>query len=308
MEDGSIAVIGSANVDLIMRLPRLPARGETITGGEFSQVFGGKGANAAVAVARAGGTVAFAGCVGDDVYGPEITTSLRSDSVDTTYLTVGEGVPTGTALIFFDAQGENYLGVAPGANAAFTPERALEGEALIADASVLLLQMEIPAATTEAILGLAGAHGTRVIFNYAPAGDLAVPVGPAMTGLIVNETEAAALAGRPVTDPSEAATVAAVLRERGPEFVVVTLGAAGAHVESDGVRALVPAFPVDPVDTTAAGDTFCGALAVALAEGNALDAAARFANAAAALAVTRVGAQPSIPRRNEIDAFLADLM
>jgi ribokinase len=308
MAHGLIAVIGSANVDLIMRVPRLPSRGETINDGEFSQVFGGKGANAAVASARAGGSVAFAGCVGEDVYGPEIAASLRSDGIDTSHLTVAHGVPTGTALIFFDAQGENYLGVAPGANGAFTPAKVAECEALIADASVLLLQMEIPAAATRAILEVARTHGTRVLFNYAPAGDLAVPVGPAMTGLVVNETEAAALTGRSVADPSEAAAAAAVLRDLGPEFVVVTLGAAGAHVESDGVRALVPAFPVEPVDTTAAGDTFCGALAVALAEGNALDAAARFANAAAALTVTRVGAQPSIPHRKDVDAFLAGLM
>ncbi|NQT86417.1 ribokinase [bacterium] len=308
MPHETIAVIGSANVDLIMRLPRLPARGETISDGAFSQVFGGKGANAAVAAARAGGRVVFAGCVGDDVYGPEIVKSLAADGIDTTHVAAAPGVPTGTALIFFDQQGENYLAVAPGANDALTPERARELEPLIAEAAILLLQMEIPSATTLALLELARAHGARILFNYAPVRDLDVPIGPAMTGLIVNETEAAALAGCSVSSASEASTAAALLRTRGPEFVVITLGAAGAYVDSGDVQALIPAFPVQPVDTTAAGDTFCGALAVALVEGQPLAQAARFANAASALTVTQAGAQPSIPHRPAINTLLADSM
>jgi len=205
-------------------------------------------------------------------------------------------------------QGENYLAVAPGANDALTPERAHELEPLIAEAAILLLQMEIPSATTLALLELARAHGARILFNYAPVRDLDVPIGPAMTGLIVNETEAAALAGCSVSSASEASTAAALLRTRGPEFVVITLGAAGAYVDSGDVQALIPAFPVQPVDTTAAGDTFCGALAVALVEGQPLAQAARFANAASALTVTQAGAQPSIPHRPAINTLLTDPM
>jgi len=305
MADNTIAVIGSANVDLIMRLPRLPARGETISDGEFTQVFGGKGANAAVAAARAGGHVAFAGCVGSDVYGPEIVASLQADGIDTAHLAAAPDVPTGTALIFFDQQGENYLAVAPGANYAVTPERARELEPFIADAALLLLQMEIPSSTTQAILELARAHGTRTVFNYAPVRDLDVPVTDAMTGLIVNETEAAALAGLSVSSTGEAAAAASKLRSLGPAFVVITLGADGAYICSDDAEELIPAFPVEPVDTTAAGDTFCGALAAALAEGRPLHDAARFANAAAALTVTQVGAHPPLPPRSKIVALLA---
>lgn len=300
-----IAVIGSSNVDFIMRLERLPAVGESTTDGEFSQTFGGKGANQAVAAARAGGGVTFVTCLGDDPFAETMIGNFRRDGIDTARIARTAGVSSGSALVLFDARGDNYIGVAPGSNYRLRPEHIDACEDLIAGAAFLLLQMEISVESNRRALELAARHRTPVLFNFAPARDPRFPVSSAMTGLVVNETEAEALTGLPVRDPGEARAAAEALRRRGPAFVVVTLGRGGAWVSAEGSAELVPGFAVEPVDSTAAGDTFCGALAVALAEKKPLGAAVRFANAAAALSVTRAGAQPSIPGRARIDAFLA---
>lgn len=299
-----IAVIGSSNVDFIMKVPRLPRIAETITDGEFFQAFGGKGANTAVAAARAGGETVFLGCLGEDVYAGQVMANLDRDGIDTSRVIVEKGVATGSALIMLNDRGENYLTVAPGSNYRLTPERARANEDLIAEAAMVMLQMEVPIETTDEILKLAGARGTPVLFNYAPARGLEVKVGSAMTILAVNEVEAGALAGREVKDADAALAAATELKSRGPAIVIVTLGADGAVVAADEVREVVPAFRVSPVDTTAAGDTFCGSFAVARVEGRPLREAVRFASAAAALSVTKMGAQPSIPGRREIDEFL----
>ena len=304
MERKGITVIGSSNVDFIMKVARLPRPGETITGGTYMQAFGGKGANSAVAAARAGGSVTFVTVLGDDVFADKIVGNLRADGVDSSRIFHDTGISTGTALIMLDDKGLNYLTVAPGANYRLTPERATLCGDLIAGSVIVLMQMEIPAETTEAVLRLAAAHGTPVMFNYAPARNLEVPVSPAMTWLVVNELEAGMLAGREVRSVTDAESASVTLLKRGPKFVVITLGAEGAFIASAGVGRHIPAFKVDPVDTTAAGDTFCGALAVATVEGRELLDAARFASAASAISVTRMGAQPSCPRRVEIDSFL----
>ncbi len=302
---GRIAVIGSANVDFIMKVAKLPAIGETVTEGEYMQTFGGKGANTAVAATRAGGNVGFLACLGDEHFGREMVDNFRGDGMDTSPIRLLAGESSGTALVMFDAAGDNYLTVAPGTNFSLTPAVVAENETLIADAEIVLLQMEIPVESNREVLRLAEKHGTRVMLNYAPVRAESLALSAAVTGLLVNEIEASALSGRHVHDADEAVDAARELLAKGPEFVVVTLGRAGAAVISGAGSQVVPGCPVKPVDTTAAGDTFSGALGVALAEGRELPEAVGFANAAAALSVTRMGAQPSIPRREEIDAFLS---
>jgi ribokinase len=299
-----ITVVGSANVDYIMKVDHLPGVGESVLGGEYLQTFGGKGANQAVAAARAGGAVGFVACLGSDGCAEQMRTNFERDGIDTTSIRLLDGVASGSALVMIDARGDNYLTVASGANYRLTPDRVLAEEARIAASAMVVLQMEIPPESNAEALRLARRHGVPVLCNYAPASAPVLPLDAAIAGLVVNEVEAAQLLGRSV-DAANAEAAASELRARGPRWVVLTLGAAGAVVAEAGGATVVPAFPVRPLDATAAGDTFCGALAVALVEGRPLQDAARFASAAAALAVMRLGAQPSIPQRREIDAFLA---
>lgn len=299
-----ITVIGSSNVDLIMKLPHLPEMGETVTDGQFVQVFGGKGANTAVAAARAGGHVTFVNAVGDDPYAPTMLESLERDGIDTTQILRVGGVHSGTALVMFDGAGRNYLAVAPGANYALTPEHVEACESIIASSSMVLMQMEIPDQTIERGLRIASDAKVPVLFNWAPARQSTLKVDSRMTVLVVNENEASALTGIAVADAAAAIDAATKLATQGPATVIVTLGTHGAVVCEAGQSTIIPAFTVRAVDTTAAGDTFCGALAVALSEGVPLENAVRFASAAAAISVTRVGAQPSIPTRLEIEEFL----
>jgi len=303
--DGTIVVVGSSNVDLVMKVPRLPKRGETVTDGTFTQVFGGKGANQAVGAARAGGRVAFVGCVGDDAYGPQVVESLRRDGIDTRHVFAEPGVASGTALIMVADEGHNCIAVAPGANYRLTPERVGRARDAIARSSCVVTQCEILPETLDHVVDLAAGLGKPVILNLAPARAVSDATLARLACLAVTESEAEFLTGRPVTSDADVEAAAAALRARGPKTVVLTLGSRGAYVDSADVRALVPAFAVEAVDTTAAGDVHCGALAVALVDGRPLKEAVRFANAAAALSVTRLGAQPSAPRRAEIDALLA---
>ncbi len=300
-----IVVIGSSNVDFVMQVPKLPSPGETVTGGSFLQAYGGKGANQAVAAVRAGGDVTFVSSVGDDLFGGPMVESFQRDGIGTATIHRASGIPTGSALVMVDRKGENIITVASGANGALLPEHIDAATELIAGAGWIVVQMELSLETTKRILESAESKGAKVLFNFAPMHTRALPVTSAMTGLIVNEGEAEALSGLPVRDVATATEAAAALRQKGPQFVVITLGSAGALVDSPDFAGLVPGFKVSPVDTTAAGDTFCGALAVALGEDKPMVDAVRFASAAAALSVTRQGAQPSIPQRAEIDAFLA---
>lgn len=301
-----IVVIGSANVDRIMRVPHLPVVGETVTDGVYAQAWGGKGANQAVAAARAGGSVAFLTAVGDDPEGAAMTRSFARDGIDTTPVVVAPHTASGAALILIDSAGRNCIAVAPGANDALLPEHIAQNAELIRSAAYVVLQMEIPVATTLAVLKLTETAGVPVLFNFAPVRTQDVPVSAAMTGLVVNETEASALSGIAVIDTRTAQASGEALLEKGLQFVIVTLGGEGALLlDADGLRQSVPAFPVTPVDTTAAGDTFCGALTVALVEKKSLHDACHFASAASALSVTQAGAQPSIPSRAQIEVFLA---
>jgi ribokinase len=302
---GRVAVVGSSNIDLIMKMERLPRPGETVTEAEFAQVFGGKGANQAVAAARAGGDVAFVGCVGDDAYGRQVVDKLKADEIDTRHVFQEEGVASGTALIMIDAHGENCISVAPGANYRLSPAHLDQARGVIEEASIVVAQCEILPETLEHLIDLGAQLGKLVLLNLAPARPLGEASLARLGALAVNETEAEFLTGQPVTTDAEVEAAAGALLARGPKIVILTLGARGAWVAVEGHRQLVPGFAVEPVDTTAAGDVHCGALAVALVEGQALLEAVAFANAAAALSVTKLGAQPSAPARGEIDALLA---
>ena len=299
-----IVVIGSSNVDFIMKMERLPEKGETITDAVFLQTFGGKGANQAVGAARAGGDVWFVNCVGDDAFASLLLENLRQAGVHVDYVRSETGVASGAALVMVGGAGQNYLSVAPGANYRLTPAMVAGLEPLLRSAAMLVLQYEVLPETLYACIEIGHALGIPILFNLAPARPFEPAYLSKVAYLVVNENEAQSLCGFPVGSAAEVEQAAGVLRAKGAETVIITLGAQGAYLASRDARQHVPAFAVEAVDTTAAGDIFCGALAVALVEGQALPAAARFASAASAISVTRLGAQPSAPGRDEIDAFL----
>lgn len=299
-----VVVVGSSNTDMIIKLERIPKPGETIIGGDFATAAGGKGANQAVAAARAGADVAFVARVGNDMFGRQAIEGFVSDGINTKHVIEDPGNPSGVALIFVDEHGENSIAVASGANAQLTPADVREARDAIAGADILLVQLETPVETVRAAVELAADNGIRVVLNPAPAQPLGEDVLRSVSVLTPNETEATLLSGVHVTDVVDAEKAAAKLASMGPDAIVVTMGARGAFVLESDRRELVPGFQVDAVDTTAAGDVFNGALAVALAGGAALVEATRFANAAAALSVTKLGAQPSAPARAEVDELI----
>jgi len=299
-----IIVLGSSNTDMIVKVRRLPRPGETVLGGGFSTAGGGKGANQAVAAARAGGDVVFIGRVGGDPFGEEALRDFEKDGINTEHVVRDETAPSGVALIIVDERGENCIAVAPGANANLSPSDVEAAGEVFGDAAVLLLQLEVPLETVRAAAGTASRNGVRVILNPAPAQSLDDSLLRCVSILTPNESEAEFLTGASVTDAEGARAAAETLRARGAETVLVTLGARGVYVSDRDFSGVVPGFSVEAVDTTAAGDVFNGALAVALAEGESLPSAARFANAAAALSVTKPGARPSAPSRREIEEFL----
>ncbi|MEO1514750.1 MAG: ribokinase [Bacteroidota bacterium] len=301
-----IVVIGSSNIDLIMKVGQLPEKGETVIDGHFLQVFGGKGANQAVAAARAGGEVAFVNCVGDDANSPQMLRSLEVDGIDIQYVFQEEGIASGHALIMVGGEGENYISVASGANGRLDEARLRQALPLITQAALIVLQFEIPEASIAYILQVAEEQNIPVLWNVAPALAFDKSLISKAHILVVNEVEAAFLSGLPVHDPETARLSAAKLLQSGLRMLVVTLGKAGAILYSAAEEIHIPAFVVDAVDTTAAGDVFCGSLAVAYVEEMPLPKALRFASAAAAIAVTRMGAQPSAPHRHEIEAFLSE--
>jgi ribokinase len=305
MKRRGIVVVGSSNTDMIVRLERIPQPGETLLGGEFLMAPGGKGANQAVGAARAGGRVSLVARVGEDMFGRQAIAGLRRDRIDVSQVRRDARSASGVALIFVGERGENSIAVASGANGRLRPADVKRAAPLIATASVLLLQLEVPLDSVQAAARLARRHAARVILNPAPARALPDALLCQVSILTPNETEAGTLTGTRVGSEQAARRAAGLLRARGVETVIVTLGARGALlVDQEGSR-LIPGFAVQAVDTTGAGDTFNGALAVALAEERPLPQAVRFANAAAALSVTRRGAQPSAPTRERIDRLLA---
>jgi ribokinase len=299
-----ILVVGSLNMDLVARCQRLPAKGQTVFGQDFFTAAGGKGANQAVAAARLGARVAMAGCVGADAFGDALTAGLHDAGIATDTV-VPVGRPTGTALITIDAEGANTIVVISGANAACDTALVDRALASIGGPGILLLQNEIPADATAHAIRVAQASDWCVMLNPAPAGALAGELLPLIDIVAPNETEAASIAGLPVSGRAGALAAARHLVSRGARSVLITLGGDGA-LYCDATRCLhCPAVAVQAVDTTAAGDGYIGALGAALAEGRALPESLGFAAAAAALSVTRLGAQPSLASRAELADFIA---
>jgi len=300
-----VAVVGSLNMDLVTRTPRIPRPGETIIGHDFHTLPGGKGANQAVAAARLGACVSMVGRVGHDAFASSLLDNLAAAGVDHTFVTPDLEAATGVALIEVDDSGQNSIVVASGANMRLSPADVDTAEAVIAAADVLLLQLESPLEVVIRAAQLAHTHRAMVILNPAPACPLPSTLLSLVDVLAPNESETALLTGMPVGNRAEAEAAATALRQLGVEIVILTLGEQGALLaRAEGIE-YFPAFAVRPVDTTAAGDAFMAGLAVALAEGQPLAEAVRWGNAAGALATTQLGAQPSLPTRQALEALLA---
>jgi ribokinase len=303
-KNAKLAVLGSINADHILNLAHFPRPGETVIGQKYQIAFGGKGANQAVAAGRAGANIAFIACVGADDIGERICQQLAQDNIDTHPVEAVEGVSTGVAMIFVNGEGENNIGIYSGANAALTPQYVERHQQVIAQADALLMQLESPLDSVLAAATLARQHQTRVILNPAPATKLSDDLLALIDIITPNETEAEILTGIAVNNDDDAARAAAALHEKGIATVLITLGRRGVWLSENGKGQRIAGFEVNAVDTIAAGDTFNGAFITARLEGKAMHDAVRFAHAAAAIAVTRSGAQPSVPWRAEIDDFL----
>ncbi|MEG7490493.1 ribokinase [Enterobacter hormaechei] len=302
---GNLVVLGSINADHILNLETFPTPGETVTGNQYQVAFGGKGANQAVAAGRSGANIAFIACTGDDDTGERVRKQLASDNIDIAPVSVVAGESTGVALIFVNAEGENVIGIHAGANAALTTERVEAQRGIIAGAEALLMQLESPVESVLAAAKIAHENHTSVVLNPAPARVLSDELLALVDIITPNETEADKLTGIRVENDDDAARAALALHDKGIGTVIITLGSRGVWASVNGEGRRVPGFKVKAIDTIAAGDTFNGALVTVLLEGKAMDDAIRFAHAAAAIAVTRKGAQPSVPWRKEIDEFLS---
>lgn len=298
-----VVVIGSSNTDMVVKMDRIPAPGETVLGGEFIMAPGGKGANQAVAAARLGADVALVARVGDDAFGRAALDNFRREKINTDFISTDTEAPSGVALIFVDRNGENSIAVAPGANSRLSPEDVRAAGPAIERADVVVLQFEIPMETVAEGVRLAKECGARVVINPAPAAPAPRDVLELTDVLIPNRSEAAQLLDVPGESHPEDLAVA--LLGLGVGAAVVTVGSDGAIVASHGTCAKIPAVEVKAADTTAAGDAFTGALSVALAEGKDLASSADFAVRAAAVSVTRMGAQPSLPTREEVESLLS---
>jgi ribokinase len=299
-----IAVVGSLNMDLVVRAPHMPVPGETVIGSDFRTILGGKGANQAVAAARLGAEVTMIGRVGDDDFGRAQLRNLGELNVDTSRVNVDPEAATGIALITLDASGQNSIVLAPGANMRLTREDINAARGAIVQSDVLVLQLESPLEVVAYAIDIAHAAGVEVILNPAPAQPLPEETLAKLDYLIPNESETALLTGIEVTDINSAGEAAERLRGEGVGIVILTLGDRGAFLVSAEGSLHVPGYEVEVVDTTAAGDAFVGGFAVALAEGHELAGAVHFANAAGALAVTKLGAQPSLPTRQAVEEFM----
>lgn len=305
MSADKLVVLGSINADHILNVNEFPRPGETILGQDYRISFGGKGANQAVAAGRSGADITFIACVGGDDIGKQVCNQLSQDTIDILPIETIANINTGIAMIFVNSQGENVIAIDAGANASLTPDYLTRYRQHVIDAKALLMQLETPLDTIIAAAKLAKEHGTLVALNPAPARQLPDELLSNIDIITPNETEAEQLTGIAVNSNDDASRASSLLHAKGIGTVIITLGSRGAWVSVNGNGNLISGYKVEPVDTIAAGDTFNGALITALLEGRQLTEAVKFAHAAGAIAVTRRGAQPSVPWRKEIDAFLA---
>ena len=295
-----IIVVGSSNTDMVVKTSHLPGPGETVIGGEFITAAGGKGANQAVAAARAGGDVYFVAKVGDDHFGKSAIDGFKKEKIKTDYVYTDKKLPSGVALIVVDEKGENAIAVAPGANSRLSPNDIKKAQKVIKSAKVLLVQLEIPLQTVIEAVNIASSYGIKTILNPAPAMPLPDELLSKISVITPNEIEAEILTGIKIVDEQTAKSAAITLKKKGVDTVIITLGEKGAYLHNEDTSKLIPSIKVKAVDTTAAGDIFNGALAVSIAEEKQIIQAVRFANIAAAISVTKIGAQPSAPKRNQI--------
>ncbi|UXI04279.1 ribokinase [Photobacterium sp. TY1-4] len=301
-----LVVLGSVNADHVLQVASFPRPGETLHGHTYQVIPGGKGANQAVATARLGADIAFIACVGDDSFGHNMRETFAREGMNTEAVMIEADTPTGIAMIQVATTGENSICISAEANAHLTPERLIPHQHLIQHADTLLMQLETPVETIESAARIAKQSGTRVVLNPAPARALSDELLQLVDLITPNETEAELLTGIQVTDIASAQQAADALHAKGISQVMITLGSQGVWVSDQGQGYQVPGFRVEACDTTAAGDTFNGALLTAMQENMPLEKAIRFAHAAAAISVTRVGAQTSIPHRREVERFLME--
>jgi ribokinase len=303
-----IVVIGSVNMDLMLHCPHLPSPGETVLGHTFTQAPGGKGANQAIAAAKLGAKVSFIGCLGDDSYGQASRASFEALNVNIQHLHASKGESTGIAMITTDDKGENCIALAPGANLSLSCSHLDQAETLIAEAGMVVCQLESPLATALHAMKLAQRHNVPFLLNPSPAQKLPAKSLAGLSVLVLNEVEAAMLSDSKVETMQQACQAAEFFRSTGIEFVVITLGKNGAVVADDDGTHHFAAPKIKAFDTTGAGDTLVGALAAALMSGSRMVRAIEFAQRAAAFSVTRRGAQASMPDLNDLREFTTPLM
>lgn len=299
-----ITVVGSSNTDLVVKTSRIPSPGETIIGGDFAMIPGGKGANQAVTVARLGGRTTFIASVGDDMFGNLSKEGYAKEGIDISHIPTHKGIPSGMALISVDQRGENSIVVAPGANNALTCSHIDAARSAIESSDFMLIQLEIPMQVVEHATAIAHKAGVKVILNPAPAAKLSSQLLSQLYLITPNQTEAALLTGQECSTLEGVKAAAEQLRAQGVENVIVTMGTQGSYILTESLEKQIPARRVEAVDTTAAGDVFNGAMVVALSEGKNFIEAMEFATLASSISVTRMGAQSSIPMRDELNVLL----
>lgn len=298
-----IVVVGSSNTDMVVKVPHIPVAGETVMGSDFMIIPGGKGANQAVSAARAGASVTFIACVSDDVFGKRSVENYKKEGIDVSRIKIHPGIHSGIAQINVSEDGENGISVAPGANRYLLPEDIWACEKVFENAKIVVAQLEVPVETVSAVAEIAYSKGIPFLLNPAPATVIPEDLFQKITILTPNETEASILTSKEKVKKSDIPEMAGELFSKGIKIVIVTMGKSGVYVKSDDFEGVIPGYRVPVVDTTAAGDVFNGVLASALAEGKALKEAIDFAQRAAAISVTRMGAQPSAPKLEEIRQY-----
>lgn len=298
-----IVVVGSSNTDMVVKVPHIPVAGETVMGSDFMIIPGGKGANQAVSAARAGASVTFIACVSDDVFGKRSVENYKKEGIDVSRIKIHPGIHSGIAQINVSEDGENGISVAPGANLYLLPEDIWACEEVFENAKIVVAQLEVPIETVSAVAEIAYSKGIPFLLNPAPATVIPEDLFQKITILTPNETEASILTSKEKVKKSDIPEMAGELFSKGIKIVIVTMGKSGVYVKSDDFEGVIPGYRVPVVDTTAAGDVFNGVLASALAEGKALKEAIDFAQRAAAISVTRMGAQPSAPKLEEIRQY-----